>query len=360
MAIFSKGANPVALRQSAERLSMLTAELDGVASSSRHAVGQLKGNWGGGDLEYALTRWSNSQQALESCRQVLSDMSQALRRNAGDQERTSSADFGASGGGGVAPNPGSGLGAGGGGDHNPRNPLDGPGKYVDIGDIPMGDDSLEMDDIEQGQIGDCWLLAGLGPIAQNDPQFIRDHVSYDAEAGTYTVTLYRDGEPVDVVVDASVVENGARSPSGDPNYASIYEKAMASFMGGNYDDIDGGYTSDAFEAITGRDAERGGESNFDDIQAKLEDGQLMAVGTEGDASWWPFDDEVDNDEIVPNHAYMVAGIEERDGERRIHLINPWGPDGGSYEGKDKVGELWLTEAEYRENFDSTYSVAGKE
>lgn len=357
MAIYKKGADTAALRACAERVSAYSRELDGIRGDASRAVRGLKGQWGGGDLDTFLGRWPSTEASLVGCGTTFDSMAQALRRNAGAQDDTSGA------GSAFSPNPSGGGGAGGGGDRNPANPTgdDDLGDYEDIGAIPMDDDDLEMVDIEQGQIGDCWMLAALGPIARDDPQFIRDHVQYDAEAGTYTVTLYDDGEPVEVTVDASVIEGGARDPEGNPNYASIYEKAMASFHGGTYDDIDGGYSSDAFETITGRDAVSGGESSFDDIEANLADGDLMAVGTEDDDAFWFWEDEVDDSRIVPNHAYMVDQVAMHDGERMIHLVNPWGPDGGMMEGDDnqKVGDIWLTEEQYRENFDSTYSVPGK-
>lgn len=361
MAIYRKGADPVALLASAERISGYSRELDAVRSHASQAVRDLRGQWGGGDLDAFIGSWPNTDAGLAGCLSTFDSMALALRRNAGAQHQTSQ--------GGRSPfaaNPGSGAGngSGHGGDRNPANPTGDSdlGPYEKIGAIPMADGDLEMTDIEQGQIGDCWLLAALGPIARDDPQFIRDHVTYDASAGTYTVTLYDDGEPVQVTVDASVIENGARDPDGQPNYASIYEKAMASLRGGEYSDIDGGNSDDAFAAITGRETHSGGESSFDDIESNLEDGRLMAVGTEDDDAFWFWEDEVDDHRIVPNHAYMVDQVAEHDGQRMIHLVNPWGPDGGYLKDDDtqKVGDIWLTEKQYKENFDSTYSVPGKD
>ena len=59
--------------------------------------------------------------------------------------------------------------------------------------------------------------------------------------------------------------------------------------------------------------------------------------------------------IVPNHAYVVTEVKEVDGELKIHVVNPWGPGGGMLDGEQKVGDLWLTEQEYKENFDSVYT-----
>lgn len=57
MAIYRKGADPVALRASAERISACSRELDGIRSHAGQAVRGLRGQWGGGDLDSFLGRW---------------------------------------------------------------------------------------------------------------------------------------------------------------------------------------------------------------------------------------------------------------------------------------------------------------
>ena len=80
------------------------------------------------------------------------------------------------------------------GDHDP---LDGP--------VDLSDDAFDLSQIVQGQIGDCWFLASAAAVGANDPDFIRDHIQYNPD-GSYTVTLYEDGEPVEVRVDASTID----------------------------------------------------------------------------------------------------------------------------------------------------------
>ncbi len=236
-------------------------------------------------------------------------------------------------------------------DRGPHDPLTGP--------VPLDDASLLNDMFSQGQIGDCWFLAGAGSVANADPDWIRDHIRQNSD-GSYTVTLYEDGEPVDVRVEASVIRDGVRGADGLPSWISLYEKAAAQHLGGEYDDVAGGYSSDALEMVTGREVETDNDQSLEDIQRGLDEGRIFAVSTETDGSLNPFDDEVDDDRVVPNHAYMIDEVRRNDdGELEVHVVNPWGPDGGSLDGEHKDGDMWLTEDQLHGSFDDVYSVAGR-
>jgi len=235
-------------------------------------------------------------------------------------------------------------------DRGPHDPLTGP--------VPLDDASLLNDMFSQGQIGDCWFLAGAGSVADADPDWIRDHIRQNSD-GSYTVTLYDDGEPVDVRVESSVIRDGVRGTDGLPSWISLYEKAAAQHLGGEYDDIAGGHSSDALEMVTGREVETDDDQSLEDIQQGLDDGRIYSVSTETDGSLNPFDDEVDDDRVVPNHAYMIDEVRRNDdGELEVHVVNPWGPDGGSLDGEHKDGDMWLSEDEFHGSFDDVYSVAG--
>ena len=144
-------------------------------------------------------------------------------------------------------------------------------------------------------------------------------------------------------------------PAGDPSWASVYEKAAAEYWGGSYEDLVMGYSSDAFAAITGATPSTTGEGNLADLKERLADGPV-ALGTEDEPSWRPFRDEVDDSRVVPNHAYIVDKVEERDGELKVHVINPWGPGEHKQDDGKKVGDMWLTEKQYKQNFDTVYAV----
>ncbi|MEP6798548.1 MAG: C2 family cysteine protease [Lapillicoccus sp.] len=361
MAIFSKGADPEALHQSATRLGAYARECEAVRAAAGQAVGLLHGQWGGGDLDQLIGRWPSTEHQLTACSTHLTTLAEVLHRNARMQQTTSANGLGGTGG--LDPT-GGGGGGGGLGDHpvNPSGDADTGGYEPLPGPVPTDDGQFDPRTIHQGQIGDCWLLAALGVIGANDPQFIRDHMSYDATTNTYTVTLYDDGQPVQVTVDASTVQRGEKGDSSQANWASIYEKAVASYSGGSYGDIDGGWPDDAMELITGRNTEHHDDMSLDDIRNGIADGKVYAVGSENGDTWNPFDDEIDDNRVVPNHAYMVDKVELHDGQQMIHLINPWGPDGGMAHDDPnfKWGDLWLTQEEYNKSFADTYGMQGKD
>lgn len=350
------GADPADLLDFAQAAQSSSEQIDYTATTLSATLAQAR--WKGPDAQLFTGRW-NSQHLihLKEASEGLQKVAKILRLNADEQEKASALEGG-----------GSHRGHQGGGDGDkPDNPdsTDDLGDYHDLPDnIPLDDRALDPTNIAQGQVGDCWFLSAAAAVAADDPQWIRDHMWRNPD-GTWTVKMYDDGKPVYIQVEPTVPENAATDAQGDDNWLSVYEKAAAEYFGGDYEDIDGGHSNEAFEAITGKDADSEGEMNFDDIQDRLSDGPV-AVGTESDSEGFLWlGDKVDNKHIVPNHAYIVDTVEDHVNpdtgktERMIHVLNPWGPNGGGLEGDDpdqRWGDLWLTEDEYKDNFDSVYSV----
>ena len=66
-------------------------------------------------------------------------------------------------------------------------------------------------DINQGAIGDCFLLSSIGEIARIDPAVIKKMIKYNGD-GTYTVTLYQR---------ESGFWAGLASAFGDPSFTPV-------------------------------------------------------------------------------------------------------------------------------------------
>lgn len=97
MAIYKKGADPVALRASADRITAHARECDTVKGEAGRAVHALKGQWGGADLDHLMNRWPPVEAQLTQFGSDLGKLAEALRRNAGAQDTTSGQGAGTSG-----------------------------------------------------------------------------------------------------------------------------------------------------------------------------------------------------------------------------------------------------------------------
>lgn len=239
-------------------------------------------------------------------------------------------------------------------------PLDDDHRGHPLGMLPPADiDAATLEDINQGELGDCWFLASIAAEMRVDPGFVRKHMVAN-DNGTYTVTFYRDGKPVGVTVDGAVPRDGtsAEFAHGDPGWRSdgpswiaVYEKAFAQFRGG-YADIEGGYGDQGMEALTGRNADRhdSDDLSFDDIARRLQDGTPMTAGSKEHTTghlWWKKDQEkveVGDDTVVSLHEYTVVGVDLGAHPPTVRLRNPWGSGGG-------VDEfITMTEDEFHDHF----------
>lgn len=68
---------------------------------------------------------------------------------------------------------------------------------------PLFVDRPEYDDINQGALGDCYLMAALSSMADSDPSIIRQLVAPLGD-GSYAVRFHRDGQEVYLRVDADL------------------------------------------------------------------------------------------------------------------------------------------------------------
>ena len=216
------------------------------------------------------------------------------------------------------------------------NPGDGAGWTTpgSGGDLPIFPEDVEghdwMNDINQGSYGDCWYLATLAGVVDEDPDWVQNHVVPNAN-GTVTVYLYDDkGNRVPVTVSGELptgdgqTYRGVRPGSGDletgPAWPAYVEKAMAQFYDdgdgteGTYGNIEGDWPKEAGRALTGNDSDEWDDS--DNVSEALEDGRTVVASTPGEFKSEPMDG------IVSGHAYTITS--ESDG--RYYVRNPWGTD----------------------------------
>ncbi len=203
-------------------------------------------------------------------------------------------------------------------DMNPEGPPTDHNTEDRSGDplYPNGEPSIT--DIDQGDFGDCWLLAALGSTALTDPQKIKDLITDNGD-GTYTVH-FQDGDVT--VNDDALLDQGADQGK----WVAIVETAYAEREGGTYDEIEGGDANEAYEDLFGAntgsfdpdstndlffgDNKSPGDS-YNEMREALDDGRPVTASVR------------DRIGIDGGHALIVTNVYERDGVQYVELMNPW-------------------------------------
>jgi hypothetical protein len=191
--------------------------------------------------------------------------------------------------------------------------------------------SVAMNDINQGQTGDCWMMASLAALASKDPEAIKRMIQDNGD-GTYTVTFKQKVFPFETYVDKKVTVAGvfpnSLSQPGDKNgkgvgeiWPQVIEKAYAKLKGG-YDKIEGGSPAEFLEAITGRPATKHipmlFDYSFETLENDFNSGKNIVFGT--------FDTISGKYGLVPDHAYALNRVytDPTTGRQMVELYNPWG------------------------------------
>ncbi|MGD0556650.1 MAG: C2 family cysteine protease [Streptosporangiaceae bacterium] len=238
---------------------------------------------------------------------------------------------------------------------------------------PPGGANVEKD-LSQGDDGDCWFLSALGTIVMHDPDFLSQHIHENAN-GTYTVTFYSNGSPVNVTVDGTLPltsNNGyayAHSNSNDGSlWVAIYEKAYAQYRGG-YEAINAtrsnsrtGAGSYALQDLTGNQTSGGtaDEYTLSEVAGMMKTGAVFTTGTKDDTSLWDRlfgggPDTEDNSQLVTSHEYMIKSVNLNADPPTITVVNPWG-SGGVEDNHVMPQEVTLTQQQWQEYFDEVAAV----
>jgi hypothetical protein len=221
--------------------------------------------------------------------------------------------------------------------------------YSNFGGSPLFVNDPKYNDIKQGSCGDCYFLAALGSLAQNETQAIQQAIAPLGD-GTYVVRFYRNGVATYVRVDADLPVNGsslsyAHAGAQGQIWASLMEKAYAFFRTGanSYASLWGGWMGDvyrdvvnsgsAFAAISPGSSSSALVSTF---QTALSTGHGVTVASNSS----------NTGPIYGNHAYMVQSVTST----TITVYNPWGVDGASYDSNYGDGLLTLSINQFKAAF----------
>lgn len=195
---------------------------------------------------------------------------------------------------------------------------------------------INVADINQGQLGDCFLLSSIGEEALFHPTAISNMI-HDNGNGTETVTLYvdRNGRlptfsstgfkatmvTVNNAFSAASVNNGYYQDTvGNRKeiWPQVIEKAVATLNGGYNAVANGGYPVLAMEQLTGQTATYVAPSQLTltMLQQHVAAGDLMTFDTSSRGGL-PYG-------LVSNHAYMFSALIGGGSSATIQLLNPWG------------------------------------
>jgi hypothetical protein len=206
-------------------------------------------------------------------------------------------------------------------------------------------------DVNQGNIGDCYFLACLASLADTNPMIIQQSITPLGD-GTYAVRFYdKAGKEVYLRVDGDLPTNSsgqlayAKTGVDGSIWVPLMEKAYAHFRTGanSYSSINSGWMTDAFQTITGvgttsRSIAGTAQAVYDFLELHLSAGRAVTTANTG-ATAGP---------IIGSHAYMVMGVETVNGEMYVTVYNPWGYDGVSWDSNPSDGLITITIAQFQQ------------
>ena len=203
--------------------------------------------------------------------------------------------------------------------------------FSDFGSLPLfSEDGPQRTDIDQGAVGNCWLMAGIGTIADENPERIRDSI-VDFGDGTYGVNLGNEYFRVDGQLAVDEDGNPKYAGLGDNNslWSAVVEKAWSEYRHDWSWGLDAGWTTSVWEAFDGTDTDKesfGWFSDGDDVLSHiddaLDDGKVATILTD----WYG---SLESDQLVNCHYYMVDSVNMSD--RTVNLVNPHGSGSDNYE-----------------------------
>ncbi len=202
-------------------------------------------------------------------------------------------------------------------------------------------DGFSVDDVEQGNIGNCYFLTSLSSLAVNKPHLLQD-MFIDNGDGTFTVKFYNQANEAEyVTVDrylptinnqlAYASQGATASDASNELWVALAEKAYAqlaesgwsrpsvyttAYNTNSYAAIDTGWMNEAIDVLTDLTTYtytlHPDAALTEAILANLvETDRLLTVGfTDG------------NGLVVDNHAYSMNSFDAI--TREFHLDNSWG------------------------------------
>jgi len=254
-----------------------------------------------------------------------------------------------------------------------------PISFIFPGSVCYDTINITADDIEQGSIGDCWLLSAFGSIATKSPKSITDCIIYDDPTNGYTIIKLRNyhfcvDHWIPVVKENGVIKRLLSPKACQKEYWPIVlEKAFIKLFnshecpsdiqkyntkrrlsknlplqGYDYTDIHGGFPRWALSVILQVQLDPLYTSNRKDWCSILEDEKnYICIACACTSS--EYDDSVTSEGFVYGHAYSIIGTDKEN--RLIRVRNPWSTyESKIYDDNCDDGEFWVDEETFISKF----------
>jgi Ca2+-binding RTX toxin-like protein len=212
----------------------------------------------------------------------------------------------------------------------------------DFAGLPLfSNDGPAVTDINQGDVGDCWLLASLAAAANVTPNVIRQLV-VDLGDGTYAVhthdALLNTDEYFRVDTDLPVFQNNqtelqfAGLGKDDSLWVALVEKAWATDKGNDYQNLESAVFN-PFSQVGTPFYPLGQIGGTDRNMYHISDGSsvlnnILAKGLAG--TFCTKVNAADVERLVPSHCYAITSVgKDADGDGipdTVILYNPHGKD----------------------------------
>ncbi|KAL2127305.1 hypothetical protein VTI74DRAFT_10947 [Chaetomium olivicolor] len=247
--------------------------------------------------------------------------------------------------------------------------------------------NVSGNDVKQGSLGDCWLMASLSGLANVKDGIQRICVEYDTRIGIYGFVFYRDGEWIYSIIDDKLFlkspcwdspsmqrdllqqidredvervyrktyQTGSKAlffaqcKDQNETWVPLIEKAYAKAHG-DYASLAGGWIGEGLEDLSGGVTTELLASDILDLDGFWEN-ELSKVNEEflfGCSTGLLDGGYGDRDGIEEGHAYVVMEARTlKNGTRLVKLRNPWGKTKkGIWEGAWSDGSKeWTTEVQ---------------
>lgn len=231
-----------------------------------------------------------------------------------------------------------------------------PGEGTNFSNVSLWGEDRVVDDVSQGEIGDCYFLAACALAAhagdkrddtvEDKKHIVKKVMPLDStpDAGVYPFTFFMAGIPTRFYVDSYLPQQNrgwyfsnvfARLGNDGAYWVPLFEKAWAK-VNGNFNNIVGGAVGEVLYSFTGAPyyqmiKNTGGNysNNYNDfdelwstVNEALDNHYTVAFGTTGQGD----DSKKTSSSMAQSHAYQVMETKECGATKIAKLRNPWGTE----------------------------------